>query len=119
MAYTLEQQKANRKKWVKALRSGKYRQAKNNLVDSGGYCCLGVLAKVRGVSDKRLAGQNCLALFPHLMRAVGLRDNEGGFELVDGCETEYLSNLNDSGVSFAEIADIIESEPPGLFAESV
>lgn len=33
-------------RWVKALRSGKYRQCRSYLTDAGGYCCLGVLQKI-------------------------------------------------------------------------
>jgi len=33
-------------KWVKALRSGEYTQTKNNLADSVGHCCLGVLCEL-------------------------------------------------------------------------
>ena len=33
-------------KWVKALRSGKYTQTKNNLCDDVGHCCLGVLCEL-------------------------------------------------------------------------
>lgn len=32
--------------WLKALRSGKYRQARGSLNTSGAYCCLGVLCDV-------------------------------------------------------------------------
>lgn len=32
-----------KKKWVKALRSGKYKQTRETLKDKHGYCCLGVL----------------------------------------------------------------------------
>jgi len=34
------------KKWVKALRSGKYKQSREMLKNSGGYCCLGVLCEI-------------------------------------------------------------------------
>ena len=33
-------------KWVKALRSGKYTQTKNNLCNDVGHCCLGVLCEL-------------------------------------------------------------------------
>ena len=37
--------------WLAALRSGKYKQAKQTLCFGGGkFCCLGVLAKVKGVA---------------------------------------------------------------------
>lgn len=31
-----------RKKWLRALRSGKYKQARSNLRDGNRFCCLGV-----------------------------------------------------------------------------
>jgi hypothetical protein len=39
---------AIKKKWIKALRSGRYKQAQAQLYDSvtGGHCCLGVLCRV-------------------------------------------------------------------------
>ena len=41
-----------KKKWVRALLSGKYKQARGVLLRSktGGMCCLGVLAKIQGCS---------------------------------------------------------------------
>ncbi|WP_024516788.1 hypothetical protein [Bradyrhizobium sp. Tv2a-2] len=35
-------------KWVKALRSGKYQQARGQLKDGDRYCCLGVLCDIAG-----------------------------------------------------------------------
>lgn len=32
--------------WVKALKSGKYKQTKESLRDRKGYCCLGVLCDI-------------------------------------------------------------------------
>jgi hypothetical protein len=37
-----------KEKWIKALESGKYPQAKNTLRSKEGYCCLGVLCEVAG-----------------------------------------------------------------------
>jgi hypothetical protein len=112
MAITAKQQKANRKKWVKALRSGKYRQTKHYLVNGGAYCCLGVLASLAGVSDERMASEVALRFFPEAMEFVGLKEIAGEF---DGGKDACLAVRNDHGASFSEIADIIESEPTGLF----
>ena len=35
-------------KWVKALRSGRYKQGRVYMYNDGRYCCLGVLACVMG-----------------------------------------------------------------------
>jgi hypothetical protein len=51
--YTLRQQKANRKLWVKALRSGKYKQGTKVLRSAdNAFCCLGVLCAVAGMRPK-------------------------------------------------------------------
>lgn len=40
-----------KKKWVEALTSGKYQQAKSRLKDHSGFCCLGVLRDVNDPYD--------------------------------------------------------------------
>lgn len=46
--------KVFKKKWVAALRSGKYKQGQYRLHDTAeqGYCCLGVACRVAGVNSK-------------------------------------------------------------------
>ena len=115
--------KKNRKAWVKALRSGKYEQGTAQLLtDEGGYCCLGVLCDVIGMKPHRKriskygAGEvanyfgSTFDVAPlKAMQAVGLVDSHGSFE------GRTLAEENDDGTPFSEIADIIESEPEGLF----
>ncbi len=45
MAMT-EEIKANRVKWLEALKSGKYKQTTGKLKSHGRYCCLGVWGKI-------------------------------------------------------------------------
>jgi hypothetical protein len=45
------------------------------------------------------------------MRLIGLQTSDGSFF---SQRSETLTDLNDSGKTFAEIADIIDSEPEGL-----
>ena len=124
----------NAKKWVEALRSGKYEQGSGALkrrVDDGEYefCCLGVACELFGSGIRqRVRDDGCVvygedwetgwffSLPPEVMRALGLSGHMGGFPTSLGTET--LAGLNDTGKTFAEIADIIESEPPGLFVET-
>jgi hypothetical protein len=49
------------------------------------------------------------------MSFVGLAHREGAFHGPVRERTRYLAGLNDDGSSFLVIADIIESNPPGLF----
>lgn len=83
-------------KWVEALRSGKYRQCQEKLhvYRTNKYCCLGVLARIcTDHSTKQLA------------------EGISGWERLgslDDFQGEKLASMNDSGKSFAEIADYIE-----------
>jgi hypothetical protein len=116
-------------KWVAALRSGEYQQARGALkraitVDEEGnqvvgHCCLGVLCEVaitegldietrKGsfVPTYRFDGES--ALLPHTIAEwAGLGPIASpSIHTDDG--VEFLADLNDDGKSFAEIADLIE-----------
>jgi hypothetical protein len=118
-ALTLEQQKANRKLWVKALRSGKYEQTTGKLKDGGGgMCCLGVLADLAGCQwtwdDYRgeFKADEIAGVAPiNAMKFVGLRTSHGD---LDASGARFLAHENDAGASFETIALLIESNP-GLF----
>ncbi|TGV26361.1 hypothetical protein [Mesorhizobium sp. M4B.F.Ca.ET.143.01.1.1] len=109
--WTAEQQKEHRKLWVQALRSGDYEQGQDYLANKGLYCCLGVACVLTGMDDDELSLCGTLNEFPHAMSYFGLAT----------CTGEYgdtsLAKMNDGGKTFSEIADIIESEPPGLFVD--
>jgi len=95
-----------KQKWVKALRSGRYKQAYGCLYNNDkGYCCLGVLAKVQRVPDEVISGRGFLE-YDLAGLAAGLPMKS----------QRVLSRLNDkkdddglpAGKSFKEIADYIE-----------
>ena len=111
----------NVKKWVAALRLGKYRRTTGMLHRRGsGYCCLGVACEVYiqhgGVLTKAI-GEGAVTydgergILPVAVKNwLGLRDAYSSYN--DGS----LASQNDSwGMTFARIADLIESEPDGLF----
>jgi hypothetical protein len=115
----------NAKKWVEKLRSGELEQGLHALHDDGKFCCLGVaceLAVEEGlplvVKEKiNLDGTTYVEYDGHsgvlpekVVEWLGLRTEEGGY-----CLAESLTFLNDSGATFNQIADLIESEPEGLF----
>lgn len=90
--------------WLEALRSGKFPQGKHMLCTNGCYCCLGVLSHIQGrltpsgydgTTDTVLCHDNPLNWVNDVRVAVA-----------DGPIT--LIGLNDNGMPFTQIADIIE-----------
>lgn len=81
-------------KWVEALRSGKYRQTRREFEDQVGFCCLGVLCKVAGVSTSSgPLGNNWEFVDSHVGNGTSWK----------------LAMMNDSGeMTFHDIADYIE-----------
>ena len=112
----------NAMKWIEALRSGEYSQTQGTLSDKDGFCCLGVACKVYEsetgnklpvnefgtfIQDTLIKDYKCVREW------IGLSSGDGEFqETGGGCS---LTELNDTGKLFHEIADLIESEPLGLF----
>lgn len=120
-------------KWLEALRSGEYKQAKDslyvdNIVDDEtneytgecGYCCLGVAGAICGVPIGVLNGRGLLYDLDKVtteynipaILAQPFAVNEKG-EKTDSYNGQHtiagtLANMNDRGETFAEIADWIE-----------
>ena len=104
-------------KWVKALRSGRYKQTNGCLKDSRGYCCLGVLANIQGAKWKETVHGN---LLPHVAHVQISPKDGAGFLLpryAGGLASKTqrkLADMNDGlGMStnmqsFRQIADYIE-----------
>jgi len=117
--------KINRKKWVKALRSKKYKQGTGELksVDNE-YCCLGVLCDIIGMKARKVSdgytyfGNDYQIAPPSACQAVGLVDQHGTYNTTIH-DADCLTNDNDEGKTFKQIADIIEKEPIGLFRDYV
>jgi hypothetical protein len=114
-----------KKKWLAALRSGEYEQGKNYLENAGKFCCLGVLCDLavkEGVIQKSPSKDNeQLICYPDEVKYFGYAHNvlpnkvkEWSKILTDDGEYHseninfLLSNLNDSGKTFEQIAKYIE-----------
>jgi hypothetical protein len=135
----------NAQKWVEALRSGEFKQGEAYLHtrDNGEdyYCCLGVacvLAEREGIVERITDDGNPDRLGADPSRHNQWHDKEDtkaavlpesvriwlGLASVDGVfyglptEASSLTALNDTGCDFLGIADTIEGEPPGLFADA-
>lgn len=87
--------------WVKALRSGKCKQAQGIMVRdrdtaSESFCCLGVLQDLA----KKDGG--------YLREYGGVINHDQWDTLGLGINQHYLARMNDTGTNFAHIADFIE-----------
>ncbi len=102
----------NAKKWVEALESGRFQQAKGKLRTADGFCCLGVACEISGLGKwdhenyKTKTSSRSSFLPMEVKEWLGLGHKDGD-----------LMILNDGGSSFLEIAALIRSEPKGLFKE--
>ena len=95
-----------KKKWLKALRSGKFKQSSHALYvpEENGYCCLGVLGRVKGVSKKQLRDMTLPYDVPS--RKDRSKDHSGLKPKV----RIKLADMNDvKKMSFSKIADWIEA----------
>lgn len=97
------------KKWVKALRSGKYKQGRSLMYNEyeNTYCCLGVLCAINGIELDE--GQSVIKS-QHISK-LDISTVSGELPKtykVGGYKKYQLSALNDSGLSFKQIANIIE-----------
>lgn len=93
-------------KWVEALRSGKYKQGVGMLRNAKDeYCCLGVLCDINGFSPM----YTDFYVPKELQSILEMKSSIGTFKSANKFQNEYnLSKLNDDGVSFLGIADLIE-----------
>lgn len=104
--------------WVADLRTNPPKTTRR-LFDGNGYCCLGRLALVLGCDFTRVGEDYCprlngetlqveAYLSQELMGLSGMKSRNGVVEEIGGPDDVVLAQLNDDGVSFAEIADVIE-----------
>lgn len=104
-----------KKKWLKALRSGDYKQCRNKLTSNlKSFCCLGVLCDVvypkgwQKLPKKILNGTNSWVTYEHLGDTDVLSDKLLKKTGVDASTAAELAEMNDEGATFKEIANAIE-----------
>lgn len=114
--------KVNIRKWVEALRSGKYEQGTGALRKGGKLCCLGVACEAaiqngvkievtatRGDAFFRYNGVLCHLPEP-VQTWLGIPKGDPGLyrdEKTDG-ELRAIHANDDMGLSFTAIADLVE-----------
>ena len=97
------------KKWVKALRSGDYKQGVGKLRDvHNNFCCLGVLTDLY-IKKNKLKWNNGIS-FPYDFKGqcFTLTPEVFDWAMLDYDIESKLINMNDNKVPFKKIADYIE-----------
>lgn len=91
-------------KWIQALRSGEYGQARFKLTDfSDNYCCLGIACRITGYSDRQITDYNNTWFGDTNFKGipVELRKNNNLIEVLVALNDKFEKSL-------PEIADWIE-----------
>lgn len=126
-----------KKRWIEALRSGRYEQGKSCLAreqPEGGeiaFCCLGVLCELsveegvavrERVNGDRICYNGSICHLPAEVRDWALvSSSQAAYfdpadvalhcpDVVTSRRHATLADLNDSGASFRQIADLIEAK---------
>lgn len=122
-----------KKAWTNALRSGAYRQGRLHLQTNEAFCCLGVLcdlatkAGIVGRETLRLGSSTKKISFYNPSNSTDASDTHLPGCVAEWAEIEgrhkeedvrtpvlasgvYLVDLNDKGMSFSEIAALLEED---------
>lgn len=116
-----------KEKWIDALRSGEYTQTQGSLRKENGYCCLGVLCDLYTKEhdlkwDSRYSSfleRTVYELEEHqslpprsVLTWAGLNQQDPYVKYVDKDSNEIketLSKLNDTGKTFLDISEYIDT----------
>ena len=118
-----------KKKWVEALRSGEYKQGKghlrNEVMDAEDtFCCLGVLCDIIPEVQWVRVEEDSNHIQYHIARHEDLEDGtvlprsvaslvgfpDGNPDIMYSFNRTTLAEENDKGMTFEEIADLIEEQ---------
>ncbi len=121
----------NAKKWVAALRSGEFKQCRKMLCNGQEYCCLGVACEVyirEGHKLKHTPSDSSIEIGyagsfgtppKEVLTYFGIWDDEGRYWLDEIHDSSLVNENDEKCKTFEEIADLIESQPAGLFVEQM
>lgn len=96
MTKELTKQELTRLAWITELRRQGHRQCRLRLFAGNSVCALGLLAEVAGIVDQKRVFDD--AYYKEIAASAGLTESH----IID------VYQLNDTGHTFAEIADVVE-----------
>jgi len=97
-----------KEKWLKALRSGEYKQGEGHLYQDGCYCCLGIACLIAGMSTEKMGKHATINAEIDDVRVPKIIKNR--YDQVNLVTTLFSMNdgLSRSRRSFKQIANWIE-----------
>ncbi len=114
-----------KKKWIKALLSGDYKQARGSLQNRDGFCCLGVLCDISkkgtwardpGSTTRREERYTCASsesttVLPRdVIEWADLPNSNPNAGIADAQGRDLITTFNDEGSTFEELAEIIDNK---------
>jgi hypothetical protein len=98
--------------WIKALRSGQYKQGEGNLCSNGAFCCLGVLTNIYIQETNQQWHHDVGGLYSFETNGGTLPFSVQQWAGIGAPNPyvcgQHLTDWNDNGASFEELADLIE-----------
>lgn len=107
--------KKTKEKWLTALRSGEYEQTNNSLYDkrTQSFCCLGVLEHCLTGGVEYVDGIPRGLPTDSWYKGWKINTDNVGMSVYYMGAVRSLDELNDGGLSFKQIANIIEKQVIG------
>lgn len=115
----------NQLKWIEALESGGYEQGIEMLCRNNAYCCLGVGCEVFAIPSVTLSGRRKAygrrnepnEAPDELIELLGINGRCGELKLGQLKDEISLTEANDHGATFSEIATFCREHPEAVFIE--
>lgn len=105
-----------KQKWIKALRSGNYKQSIGAMYDgkTNTHCCLGVLSRLY-IKEHNISGKNLTSIIDDQLGNKKAPSSYPNAKVLKWAGLHHytchtLANKNDHGVTFKEIAKYIEEK---------
>lgn len=111
----------NAKKWLKALKSGKYKQTAGALKHKEGFCCLGVLCEVYNensktpIKPKKIKNQDSYVYNNNHSFPPNIVAEWAGLKIEAMTNLTHFNDVQE--YSFEKIASLMEKTPKKYFEE--
>lgn len=112
------------KLWIEALEGGEFKQGRKMIKNGDKYCCLGVACELYNRTHKRKVSLKAADLpvsqvlrnnLEPVRRWLRLKTPQGRYDPENSLAGNSLTDQNDHGATFKDIAEIIKNNVDSLF----